>query len=101
MVVFGRTGIISPVLVKNLFPVYHNLMGSSQAQSTCKPLQTHISANYKTPAIDDYRGFSIQAPTGFEPVIKVLQTSALPLGYGAIYNICKSLHAGACNVTYK
>ncbi|EFS02270.1 conserved hypothetical protein, partial [Listeria seeligeri FSL S4-171] len=26
----------------------------------------------------------MEAPTGFEPVIKVLQTSALPLGYGAI-----------------
>lgn len=26
----------------------------------------------------------MEAPTGFEPVMKVLQTSALPLGYGAI-----------------
>jgi hypothetical protein len=26
----------------------------------------------------------MEAPTGFEPVIKVLQTSALPLGYGAL-----------------
>ena len=25
----------------------------------------------------------VEAPTGFEPVVKVLQTSALPLGYGA------------------
>ena len=28
----------------------------------------------------------MEAATGFEPVIKVLQTSALPLGYAAIYN---------------
>ena len=26
----------------------------------------------------------VEAPTGFEPVIKVLQTSALPLGYAAL-----------------
>ncbi len=26
---------------------------------------------------------SMEAPTGFEPVIRVLQTRALPLGYGA------------------
>jgi hypothetical protein len=26
----------------------------------------------------------MEAPLGFEPGIKVLQTSALPLGYGAI-----------------
>ena len=26
---------------------------------------------------------SVEAPTGFEPVIRVLQTHALPLGYGA------------------
>jgi hypothetical protein len=26
----------------------------------------------------------MEAATGFEPVIKVLQTSALPLGYAAI-----------------
>ena len=28
-------------------------------------------------------GGEVEAPTGIEPVIKVLQTSALPLGYGA------------------
>ena len=27
--------------------------------------------------------FFLEAPTGFEPVIEVLQTFALPLGYGA------------------
>jgi hypothetical protein len=27
----------------------------------------------------------LEAATGFEPVIKVLQTSALPLGYAALY----------------
>jgi hypothetical protein len=28
----------------------------------------------------------MEAATGFEPVVKVLQTSALPLGYAAIKN---------------
>ena len=27
----------------------------------------------------------MEAATGFEPVVKVLQTSALPLGYAALY----------------
>ena len=27
----------------------------------------------------------MEAPGGFEPPIKVLQTSALPLGHGAVY----------------
>ena len=36
------------------------------------------SANSATPAL------SLEAATGFEPVIEVLQTSALPLGYAAI-----------------
>ncbi|BAR86460.1 uncharacterized protein KNN_05642 [Bacillus thuringiensis serovar tolworthi] len=31
-------------------------------------------------------GTKEKAATGFEPVIKVLQTSALPLGYAAILN---------------
>ena len=29
-------------------------------------------------------GIALEAPTGIEPVIKVLQTSALPLGHGAL-----------------
>ena len=36
------------------------------------------SANSATPAL------TLEAATGFEPVIEVLQTSALPLGYAAI-----------------
>ncbi len=38
------------------------------------------SANSATPASS-----FMEAVTGFEPVIKVLQTSALPLGYTALY----------------
>ncbi len=30
---------------------------------------------------------NMEAATGFEPVVKVLQTSALPLGYAAILNL--------------
>ncbi len=37
------------------------------------------SANSATPAQYIY----LEAATGFEPVVKVLQTSALPLGYAA------------------
>ena len=33
------------------------------------------------------QGFFREAPAGFEPAIKVLQTSALPLGYGAIIKL--------------
>ena len=29
-----------------------------------------------------------KAPTGFEPVVKELQSSALPLGYGALVLLC-------------
>ena len=39
--------------------------------------ESSASANSATPAY--------KAVTGFEPVMKVLQTSALPLGYTAIY----------------
>ena len=44
---------------------------------------------WKTPVITRITGvFHSQAPAGFEPAIKVLQTSALPLGYGAtIHNM--------------
>ena len=32
-------------------------------------------------------GFFLEAPPGIGPGIKVLQTSALPLGYGALYGV--------------
>src|SRR5699024_9271764 len=35
-----------------------------------------------------------KAVTGFEPVVKVLQTSALPLGYTAILRIYSQLKTG-------
>ena len=44
---------------------------------------TEISQNKKIPdtsCIKDLR----EARAGFEPAVKVLQTSALPLGYGAV-----------------
>jgi hypothetical protein len=46
---------------------------------------TEISQNKKIPdtsCIKDLR----EARAGFEPAVKVLQTSALPLGYHAIYH---------------
>lgn len=45
------------------------------------------------------RSFLSEAPTGFEPVIEVLQTCALPLGHGAIYIKCmKSIPSGIPSV---
>jgi hypothetical protein len=43
--------------------------------------------NRKTPWFS--RGFFLlsEAPPGFEPGVEVLQTSALPLGYGALLNL--------------
>jgi hypothetical protein len=35
-------------------------------------------------------GFSLEAPAGFEPAMEVLQTSALPLGYGTKSKVTKS-----------
>ena len=34
-----------------------------------------------------FMGLLIEATTRFELVIRVLQTHALPLGYGAIFNL--------------
>ena len=41
-----------------------------------------MNKNKKAHNRDDYKLLSYQVPAGFEPAIKVLQTSALPLGYG-------------------
>ena len=46
---------------------------------------TDFSGNKKSPKAFYFRGFHREATTGFEPVIRVLQTHALPLGYVAIY----------------
>ena len=43
----------------------------------------------------NFQDFS-EAPTRFELVIEVLQTFALPLGYGAIYNILYSHILNIC-----
>ena len=40
---------------------------------------------YKRKKTDICQSFDLEAPPGIEPGIKVLQTSALPLGYGAAY----------------
>ena len=40
----------------------------------------------------------MEAPPGIGPGIKVLQTSALPLGYGAIFNVPHILIHGHANV---
>ena len=46
-----------------------------------------VLAGYSARPTDQIRGFSnkrMEAPPGFEPGMEVLQTSALPLGYGAV-----------------
>ena len=44
---------------------------------------TEISQNKKIPDTSCIKDLK-EARAGFEPAVKVLQTSALPLGYGAI-----------------
>ena len=46
---------------------------------------TEISQNKKIPDTSRIKDFR-EARAGFEPAVKVLQTSALPLGYRAIYH---------------
>ena len=40
-----------------------------------------------------FRGFLLEAPSRFELEIKVLQPSALPLGYGAAFRMPAFRHA--------
>ena len=44
------------------------------------------SEKVKNPAHLRVRNF-LEAPPGIGPGVKVLQTSALPLGYGAVFNL--------------
>ena len=47
-----------------------------------------ISVVFKTLVHHTSKGFfAMEAATGFEPVMEVLQTSALPLGYAASVSI--------------
>ena len=46
----------------------------------------------------NFQDFS-EAPTRFELVIEVLQTFALPLGYGAIFNIFNDSNGNRTRVT--
>ena len=49
------------------------------AQKTSRFVRNSIRANFRT----RFLGRGLEAATGVEPVIKVLQTSALPLGHAA------------------
>ncbi len=42
--------------------------------------------------------FYVEAPTGFEPVVRVLQTLALPLGYGADHRNAQTIEPGEVGV---
>ena len=56
-----------------------NLLGPEQLQIMYKYYRKKAQKH-------KFLGFSLKAPTRFELVIEVLQTFALPLGYGAIFN---------------
>ena len=54
-----------------------NLLGPEQLQIMYKYYRKKAQKH-------KFLGFSLKAPTRFELVIEVLQTFALPLGYGAL-----------------
>ena len=56
-----------------------NLLGPEQLQIMYKYYRKKAQKH-------KFLGFSLKAPTRLELVIEVLQTFALPLGYGAIFN---------------
>ena len=62
--------------------------GSNRHIQRIRDFESRASANSATPAKYKYQNLIIklEAATGFEPVIKVLQTCALPLGYAAERN---------------
>ena len=57
-----------------------NLLGPEQLQIMYKYYRKKAQKH-------KFLGFSLKAPTRFELVIEVLQTFALPLGYGTIHSI--------------
>ena len=63
-----------------------NLLGPEQLQIMYKYYRKKAQKH-------KFLGFSLKAPTRFELVIEVLQTFALPLGYGAIFNYLMLLYA--------
>ena len=67
---------------KFILSISRNTSGRSRTDTPVKErdFESRASANSATLAIN----IILEAATGFEPVIKVLQTSALPLGYAAI-----------------
>ena len=56
-----------------------------------KEIHERSPGNIKSPRL-----LIVEAPTRIELVIEVLQTFALPLGYGAIYNILYSHILNIC-----
>ncbi len=58
-------------------PCGHRILSPARLPIPPRRRNNIINYNFKTLIMQ------MEAPTGFEPVIKVLQTSALPLGYGA------------------
>jgi hypothetical protein len=78
---FRHTGVLS--CLKQCRGPESNRYGSHLPQD----FKSCASASSATPA--KYNGYCLlkilEAATGFEPVVKVLQTSALPLGYAAEY----------------
>ena len=53
----------------------------AEPESAVLPITPHPNLAWRS----NSKELFVVPPTGFEPVVKVLQTSALPLGYAAIY----------------
>ena len=62
-----------------------NLLGPEQLQIMYKYYRKKAQKH-------KFLGFSLKAPTRFELVIEVLQTFALPLGYGAVLMLISYSH---------
>ena len=65
------------------------LCGEFANRACCRKRPTWVaSPKHKPPC---WGAFVLEAPPGIGPGIKVLQTSALPLGYGALFRIQKNV----------
>ena len=62
----------------------HSASLSSILANTNKGLNDYATSKYNFKEKDRLRSLLLEATPGFEPGVKVLQTSALPLGYVAI-----------------
>ena len=77
---------VSTFLYKSIWRIRHTEETRSVFEVDSEQLQIMYKYYRKKAQKHKFLGFSLKAPTRFELVIEVLQTFALPLGYGAIFN---------------